>query len=331
MLCRQFFTPEECKQIARGSLIYCNPTPEIAQEIPDKTDEEQYTWKDADVAKTPAEDENTKSSKHIILRGIVAVGGVIATLIVLSFALARISGVDKLTPVKNNEGSNEVAPEVISEAETDATQNGSIPLDVAEATERAVTNINGIEAPVYYRVTASTTLNVRSNPDASSERLGSLKGQTICQGTGNISEDGKWAEVYFGEGQKTGWVSVNYLQEVDAGDVDGVTEMSESDTTQAETQGEDTKVTSMTESTGLLVNNDLSRYTNGELNRKFILCVGERVQPSASIWNGGISISDEAVISVDDDGTITAKKVGTANVVYYGVGSMSMAYTVVVE
>lgn len=80
-----------------------------------------------------------------------------------------------------------------------------------------------------------------------------------------------------------------------------------------------------------LVNSDIKRFAQDSANKCFNLKVGERVQPTAAIWKGPVDISDTSVITVDDQGILTAKGAGIAIVTYHGLTSMKETYKVIVE
>ena len=76
---------------------------------------------------------------------------------------------------------------------------------------------------------------------------------------------------------------------------------------------------------------DFWRYAQGEFSKEFVLQAGEKVQPQASIWNGEIEVNNPQIVSVDNEGVITALSPGTTKVVYHGSGDMKETYTVVVK
>lgn len=67
---------------------------------------------------------------------------------------------------------------------------------------------------IQYAVnTDGSMLNVRKSPQADGELLQKLANGTICEGTGNVTEDG-WAEIIILENGQTGWASQKYLTAV---------------------------------------------------------------------------------------------------------------------
>lgn len=64
---------------------------------------------------------------------------------------------------------------------------------------------------IQYAVnTEGSMLNVRKSPKADGELLQKLANGTICEGTGNVTEDG-WVEIIIPENGQTGWSSQKYL------------------------------------------------------------------------------------------------------------------------
>lgn len=67
---------------------------------------------------------------------------------------------------------------------------------------------------IQYAVnTDGSMLNVRKSPQADGELFQKLANGTICEGTGNVTEDG-WAEIVLQEDGQTGWASQKYLTAV---------------------------------------------------------------------------------------------------------------------
>ena len=97
-----------------------------------------------------------------------------------------------------------------------------------------------------------------------------------------------------------------------------------------ETQNDNNEISNV-EVSDTLVNDDLPRFVLGESKKEFTLSIGERVQPQASIWHGQIEIEDATIISVDEEGIITALSYGTTAVIYHGLGSLQEKYEIIVE
>ena len=57
-------------------------------------------------------------------------------------------------------------------------------------------------------------MNIRKEPRADAEVVQKLEDGTVCEASGNKSEDGSWIEVIIPESDQTGWASAQYLTEI---------------------------------------------------------------------------------------------------------------------
>ena len=88
---------------------------------------------------------------------------------------------------------------------------GQTDVENGEGGNAGIENENDTISLNAYRVTADA-VNVRPNPSAEQERIGKLSKGDICSGTGCISDDGKWVQIYlYGNEGDTGWVFAQYL------------------------------------------------------------------------------------------------------------------------
>lgn len=96
----------------------------------------------------------------------------------------------------------------------DAVENFAV--DNADALENSADSsspeTNADESTVVYIVTGDR-VNVRPGPSADGEPMAKLSIGQLVKGTGQISDDGKWAEILLPDNeQEKGWVSLHYLQ-----------------------------------------------------------------------------------------------------------------------
>ena len=72
----------------------------------------------------------------------------------------------------------------------------------------------------YQVTTDGSMLNVRKTPQANGELIQKLANGTICETTGNVTEDG-WAEIVIPESRQTGWASQQFLSAIPNTEVNG--------------------------------------------------------------------------------------------------------------
>lgn len=84
-----------------------------------------------------------------------------------------------------------------------------------ETAENQNTEVTTEESKQQYKVTTGgTRLNIRKEPRADAEVVQKLEDGTVCEASGNKSEDGSWIEVIIPESDQTGWASAQYLTEI---------------------------------------------------------------------------------------------------------------------
>ena len=100
-----------------------------------------------------------------------------------------------------------------SEEQTDEDEVTSSNEENSDADEQEDTQQAGSQKIQYEVNTDGSMLNVRKSPQADGELLQKLANGTICEATGNVTEDG-WAELVLPEDGQTGWASLKYLTAV---------------------------------------------------------------------------------------------------------------------
>ena len=126
-----------------------------------------------------------------------------------------------------------------SEEQTDEDEVTSSNEENPNADEQENTQQADSQKIQYAVNTDGSMLNIRKSPQVDGELLQKLANGTICEGTGNVTEDG-WAEIVLPEDGQTGWASQKYLTTVqkseDADVTNGGTEVNAETENQPSTQ-----------------------------------------------------------------------------------------------
>ena len=116
----------------------------------------------------------------------------------------KYSGIDKNIRQSASKIWNGVTSKDLSSKEQDTETSGGQNTEVTTAESRQQ----------YKVTTGGTRLNIRKEPRADAEIVQKLEDGTVCEASGNKSEDGSWIEVVIPESDQTGWASAQYLTEI---------------------------------------------------------------------------------------------------------------------
>ncbi len=176
-----------------------------------------------------------------------------------------------------------------------------------------------------YSVTGDA-VNIRPTPSTEQDRIGKLTYGSVCTGTGVVSDDGRWIEIYLSEpGGETGWVSAGYV--VENGETRSFDEENANKEGAVSDETADPSIEAAIEATSSPENQNTYDRFHDEIDkniRDFVpdplntvyLSVGQRHKPNAAIWSSiTVYSSDESVVTVTDTGTVTAVGPGEAYVV----------------
>lgn len=236
------------------------------------------------------------------------------------------------------EAASDTTAETGAAADTDGSASGegekeAVIADDTQNTQQAV-----------YEVTADPSLNVRQAADSSSAKLGSVYFGETYRGTGNISDDGKWIEIYYtSDGGETGWAYHQYLKEISENtDTQISEEQQTTDTTNTSEGSDNTDVviianeqtnTDTTDATTEatvkntddsvykemknIIDSSVASFNETALNTRSLSLGGTVIPLAASGWGAGNILcysSDKSVVTVSSSGTVTAVGSGEAYV-----------------
>lgn len=157
-------------------------------------------WKQCQENEFQKERENSKKIKRKKRRNIF----ILVIIIGLALGYIKYSGIDKNIRQSASKIWNGVTSKDLSSKEQDTETSGGQNTEVTTAESRQQ----------YKVTTGGTRLNIRKEPRADAEIVQKLEDGTVCEASGNKSEDGSWIEVIIPESDQTGWASAQYLTEI---------------------------------------------------------------------------------------------------------------------
>lgn len=157
-------------------------------------------WKQCQENEFQKERENSKKIKRKKRRNIF----ILVIIIGLALGYIKNSGIDKNIRQSASKIWNGVTSKDLSSKEQDTETSGGQNTEVTTAESRQQ----------YKVTTGGTRLNIRKEPRADAEIVQKLEDGTVCEASGNKSEDGSWIEVIIPESDQTGWASAQYLTEI---------------------------------------------------------------------------------------------------------------------